>query len=155
LYTDGAAGAGDLAAAVLSARASDQTITVGSRAFATIISALRNARERGNIAQHAVQTELALDLLAFAAEPAAFSEMEATALGKNEAIGIRLRRLDRAITQATTAQDEQLYSALADALDGDGGDIDAAARKRLRNALGTTGMHRRILDAFNSVVQRS
>jgi hypothetical protein len=154
LYGDGAGAAADLAAAVFSARINQQVIALGSRAHAAVITALRNARERGLVSSHPVQTELALDLLAFAAEAAAFRQIEDAALGRSDAIGIRLRRLDRAIEQSTTAQDEQLYSALADVLETSGGGLDAAARQRLRQALGTTGVHRRIMEAFNSVIQR-
>ncbi len=155
LYTDGSGATAELATAVFSARASQQSIEPGSRALATVIRELHSAHERGLVAQHPTQTELALDLLAFAAEPAAIRQIENAALGKSDGIGIRLRRLDRAIAQSCTAQDEQLYSALADALESNQGGIDAATRQRLRNALGTAGMHRRVLEAFNSVVQRS
>jgi hypothetical protein len=128
---------------------------VGSRAHNAVVTALRAARERGLIAQHPVHTELALDLLAFASDPRAFMEIERAALGRNDdAVTIRLRRLDRAISQSTTANDELLYNTMALALESDRAGIDAAARARLRAALGTTGLHRRLLDAFNTVVQR-
>jgi hypothetical protein len=150
----GRAAVAELAAAVYEARASQQTIAVGSRALAAVLSSLRAARESGALAQHPLQIELALDLLAFAADPTAFRQIETTALGRSDAIAVRLRRLDRAIAQSVTAQDEHLYSALADALETVPGPLDAGARQRLRQALGTTGMHRRVLEAFNSVIQR-
>jgi hypothetical protein len=150
----GRAGVAELAAAVYEARSSQQTIAAGSRALSAVLGVLRNARESGALAEHPLQIELALDLLAFAADPAAFRQIESTALGRTDAIAIRLRRLDRAISQSVTAQDEHLYSALADALETVPGPLDAGARQRLRKALGTTGMHRRVLEAFNSVIQR-
>ncbi len=155
LYEDGTTAPAELAAAVFNARANQQSIAAGTRAFTAVVSALRQARERGLTARYPVQTELALDLLAFAADPIAFRQIESATLGRTDAIAVRLRRLDRAISEASAAQDEQLYHALADALESNRSGIDAAARQRLRNALGTTGMHRRIMEAFNSVVQRS
>jgi hypothetical protein len=156
LYTtDGTGAVAELAAAVFQARSSQQLVEPGSRACAAVLRELRAARERGLVARHPVQTELALDLLAFAVTPAALRQIENAALGEYDGIAVRLRRLDRAIAQSCTAQDEQLYSALADALESNQGGLDAAARQRLRNALGTTGMHRRVLEAFHSVVQRS
>jgi hypothetical protein len=155
LFTDhAAAAAAELASAVFNARAAHQTIASGSRAHTAVVNALRTARERGLISQHPVQAELALDLLAFATDPTTFRDFENAALGRRNALAIRLRRLDRAIAQSVTANDEELYSALALALDSDGSGIDPAARRRLRAALGTGGLHRRILEAFNTVVQR-
>jgi hypothetical protein len=126
----------------------------GSRAYEAVVTALRNAREHGLIAQQPVQTELVLDLLAFASDPRAFVEIERAALGQSGAVTIRLRRLDRAISQSATANDELLYNTMAHALETDQAGVDTAARQRLRAALGTTGLHRRLLDAFNTVVQR-
>jgi hypothetical protein len=154
LFADDPDAAAELAAAVLGARVNQQFLMPGSRAYDAVTTALRNARERGLIAQHPVQAELALDLLAFASDPQAFLEIERTALGQNGAVPIRLRRLDRAIAQANSANEEVLYSTLAQALETDHAGIDAAARQRLRAALGTAGLHRRLLDAFNTVVQR-
>jgi hypothetical protein len=155
LFNDGAGAAAELASIVFMTRSTQQHVTVGSRAYNAVISALRTARDRGLIAQQPVQAELALDLLAFATDPATFREIENTALGRSDGMPVRLRRLDRAVAQATTANDEQLYSALATALESDSTAIDPAARRRLREVLGTSGLHRRLLDAFNTVVQRS
>ena len=154
LFADDPNAPAELAASVFSARMNQQFLSAGSRAFNAAVVALRTARERGQIAQYPVHTELALDLLAFASDPHAFLEIERAALGRNDAVTIRLRRLDRAIAQSVTANDELLYNTMAQALETDRGGIDAAARARLRAALGTSGLHRRLLDAFNTVVQR-
>lgn len=155
LFTDQAdTAAAELARLVFNARAAHQHLVSGSRGHAAAITALRAARERGLIARYPVQAELALDLLAFASDPNTFRDFESAALGRAEASAIRLRRLDRAVAQAATANDEALYSALAAALESGSNGIDPATRRRLREALGTAGLHRRLLEAFNTVVQR-
>jgi hypothetical protein len=154
LFNGDANAPAELAAGVFGARASHQFITMGSRAYHLVKTTLQSLRERGLIAPHDVQAELALDLLSFASDPPAFLDLERAALGRNDAVTVRLRRLDRAISQAAAANDELLYNTMAQALETDRAGIDPDARERLREALGTAGLHRRLLDAFNSVIQR-
>lgn len=150
----GHASVGTLAELVLAARTDRIDTTRGGRVFNALVNALNDARERGDTNRNPVQAELVLDLLAFAVDPGSFGALETAALGRTTA-PVRLRRLDRAILQARTATDEVLYDAIAGALEAEDETLDSNLRRRLRDALGTAGLHRRVMDAFNQALSRS
>jgi len=147
--------AGILAELVLAARVERIDTTRGGRVHTALLNALGMARERGDTARNLVHTELVLDMLAFAVEPTGFAALEEAALGRAAGLSIRLPRIDRAILEARTATDEVLYDAIARVLESEETLLDSAMRRRLRDALGTAGLHRRVMDAFNQALSRS
>jgi hypothetical protein len=153
LRTDDAAIA-QLAAAIVVARNSNLLVPPGHEAFPQLCAALADVHAE-RTADHANSgaVELALDLLATIMDAVAFQQLERAVLGHG-GMTIRLRRLDRAVALCRAAEDETLYEELAIAIESKDAAISEAARRRLRAALGTGGLQRRVIEMITGVVER-
>jgi hypothetical protein len=145
-------GVQELAAAVFAAHVQRVRITAQSEMSQRVSNALRALTPARPGRGAAVALELGLDLLAVITEPTHMPELEDAALGTGMAI--RLQRLDRGVAQCRAAEDEVRYERYALALEAADMPIDAAARERLRDALGTRGLKRRLLQVVSSVIER-
>jgi hypothetical protein len=144
-------GVQELAAAVFVAHTQRVRITVNSELSQRVIAALQTLAGRpGRGAAAAV--EIGLELLAVITEPTHIPALEDAALGSS--VAIRLQRLDRGVAQCRAAEDEVSYERYALALEAADVPIDVAARERLRDALGTRGLKRRLLRVVSSVIER-
>jgi hypothetical protein len=146
----GGAGIAELADAVFAAHSQHVRITPGTELSQRVSAALRSfadAHERSTPA-----AELCLELLAVITPPAHMAELEDAALGSH--MTVRLRRLDRSIAVCRAAEDERRYDRIAEALESGRGDFDGDARERLRRALGTGGLSRRLMRLVASVVEK-
>jgi hypothetical protein len=143
-----------LAAAVLTGRAAHVTLTRTHQAFAPLRTALAESfGKRKAAGREAAVAEVTLDLLAGIVDADAFGEMESAVLG-TAGMTVRLRRLDRAVALCRAAEDEALYERLATAIESPDTALSESARERLRAALGTGGMQRRLIQMLTGVVER-
>jgi hypothetical protein len=101
-----------------------------------------------------VAIEMALELLATIAEPAALRTIENAALNTAEGQSIRLRRLDRAVLQCQAACEEPVYDALVRQLESGNGELSDDARQRLRQALGVKTLQYRVSKGIENVLSK-
>ncbi|MEO5509911.1 MAG: hypothetical protein ABIS27_04720 [Longimicrobiales bacterium] len=143
-----------LAMAVLAARNGYMVLTRSHQAFAPLKAALSDAiAKRKASSDHAAVLELTLDLLAAITDAEAFEELEQSA-HIDGWVAMRLRRLDRAVALCRAAEDEATFEQLAIAIESPDTRITDASRQRLRDALGTGGLQRRIIQMITGVVER-
>jgi hypothetical protein len=143
-----------LALAVLAARSAHMVLVRSHQAFAPLKAALSDAfAKRKASSDHAALLELTLDLLATITDADAFAELERVA-HVDGAVTVRLRRLDRAVALCRAAEDETAFEQLAIAIESPDTRITDASRQRLRDALGTGGLQRRIIQMITGVVER-
>jgi hypothetical protein len=159
MHTDPAA-LGDVAAAVLQLRAAGSRINGSAQALEPIVNALgaRSVSGQGaapvDAGQNTALLEVALELLATIAEPAALRTIENAVLNSANGVTIRLRRLDRAVLQCQSACDETVYDELVRGLEGNQHDLSADARQRLRQALGLGTLQFRVSKGIEHVLNR-
>jgi hypothetical protein len=140
---------------VLAARTGQLQLTKSHQALAPLHAALADTMsKRRGTGSHAAVAEIALDLLATVCDAESFADLEAAALG-NGGVTVRLRRLDRAIALCRAAEDETAYEQLALAIESPDTAISQASRERLRDALGTGGLQRRLIQMITGVVERN
>jgi hypothetical protein len=96
--------------------------------------------------------ELCLALLAVITSPGHMAALEDAALGSH--MSVRLRRLDHSIAECRAAEEEHRYDRIAAALESGRPAVDRDARERLRVALGTGGVSRRLMRVVASVMDR-
>lgn len=143
-----------LAAAVLTGRAAHVTLTRTHQAFAPLRTALAESfGKRKTAGREAAVAEVTLDLLAGIVDADAFGEIESAVLG-TAGMTVRLRRLDRAVALCRAAEDETLYERLATAIESPDTALSETSRERLRDALGTGGVQRRLIQMLTGVVER-
>jgi hypothetical protein len=117
-----------------------------------VIAALGDIARAQSARADSALVEITIELLSVITDPAHVSELEDAALG--EGLVVRLHRLDRGIAQCRAAEDEDRYEQYARAVESADVPVDPDARERLRDALGTRGLKRRLLRAVSSVVER-
>ncbi|HSL68906.1 MAG TPA: hypothetical protein VK864_01625 [Longimicrobiales bacterium] len=139
---------GDVADAVLQLRASGTRLTNDTKVLDPILSALASA------VPDPAATEIALELVATIADPAALRTIENAVLNSATGVSIRLRRLDRAVLQCQAACDETVYDALVRSLEGHHHDLSIDARQRLRQALGVKSLQYRVSQGIETVLNR-
>ena len=163
----------DLAGAVLAAFGQHVRITSGSELSQNVLAALRtlpgaapaaasqSRSKRAASRAPAVKpssavapaaTDVCLELLGLITDPAHLADLEDAALG--DCMSARLQRLDRSIALCRAVEREDRYERYADAIESSDVPLNEAARERLRDALGTRGLQRRLLRAVSSVVER-
>jgi hypothetical protein len=143
-------GISDLAAAVYAAHAQNVRIAPGTDISARVIEALpafADLHERSTTA-----AELCLALLAVITPAAHMTQLEDAALGSH--MSVRLHRLDHSIAACRAVEEEQRYDRIADELESGRASVDRATRERLRVALGTGGVSRRLMRVVASVMDR-
>ena len=145
-------GVQELAGAVFAAHVQRVRITPNSEVSQRVISALRALAPTRPGRGAAAAAELCLELLSVITDPLHMPALEDAALGN--AMAIRLQRLDRSVAHCRAAEDEDRYERYALALESADTPIDGAARERLRDALGTRGLKRRLLRVVSSVIER-
>jgi len=153
LGTGSEAAVAELAAAVLAAHSQRVRITAGSELEHGVLAALR-ARPEGNgqPAAPAAAMEVCLELLSIITDASQLAELEDAALGEHMAV--RLQRLDRSVALCQSVEREDRYERYAAAIESVDVALPGAARERLREALGTGGLQRRLLRAVSSVIAR-
>jgi hypothetical protein len=97
-------------------------------------------------------TEVCLELLGAITDAAHLADLEDAALG--DRMSARLQRLDRSIALLRAVEREDRYERYADAIESADVSLNDAARERLREALGTRGLQRRLMRAVSSVIAR-
>ncbi len=143
-----------LATVVLAARNGHLTLSRSHQGFAPLKAAFADAMDkRCANGTHRGILEIALELLATITDTDAFAELEQAGVA-NGGMTVRLRRLDRAVALCRAAEDEVAYEQLALAIESPDTQISDASRQRLRDALGTGGLQRRIIQMITGVVER-
>ncbi len=143
-----------LAVAVLAARTSHMVLVRSHQAFTPLKAALSDTMtKRRSVGTHSGVLELTLDLIGSITDADAFAELESAALA-NGGVTVRLRRLDRAVALCRAAEDEVAFEQLALAIESPDTQISDASRQRLRDALGTGGLQRRLIQMITGVVER-
>jgi len=146
----------DLAAAVVLAHGQRVRITSGGELSASVLAALRSlaAANQGAGAGvgAAAATEVCLELLAVLTDAAHLADLEDAALG--DSMTVKLQRLDRSIAHCHAVEQEDRYERYAHAIESADVQLNGAVRERLREALGTRGLQRRLLRAVSSVIAR-
>jgi hypothetical protein len=146
----------ELAAAVLVAHNQRVRITAGgelSRHVLAALNALGEANGKGGARGAAAPaTEVCVELLSVITDAAHLPELEDAALG--ESMAARLQRLDRSIAHCRAVELEDRYERYAAAIESSDVPLNGAVRERLREALGTRGLQRRLLRAVAGVIAR-
>ena len=146
----------DLAAAVVAAHGQRLRITAGGELSQSVLAALRSlpgSSRGGDASDVAVSvTEVCLELLGAITDAAHLADLEDAALG--DRMSARLQRLDRSIALLRAVEREDRYERYADAIESADVSLNDAARERLREALGTRGLQRRLMRAVSSVIAR-
>jgi hypothetical protein len=142
----------ELAGAVFAAHVQRIRITPRSDMSQQVVGALRALAPQRPARGGAAAAEICLELLGVITDPAHMQTLEDAALGT--AMAIRLQRLDRSVAHCRAAEDEERYERYALALESADMPVDGAARDRLRDALGTHGLKRRLLRVVSSVIER-
>jgi hypothetical protein len=143
-------GVRELAGAVYAAHAQNVRIAPGTDVSARVIAALRPFADTAERSMPAA--ELCLALLAVITSPGHMAALEDAALGSH--MSVRLRRLDHSIAECRAAEEEHRYDRIAAALESGRPAVDRDARERLRVALGTGGVSRRLMRVVASVMDR-
>jgi hypothetical protein len=142
----------ELAGAVFAAHVQRIRITANSDMSQRVLSALRRLAPARSARAAAAAAEMCLELLSVITDPTHMHVLEDEALG--DAMAVRLQRLDRSVAHCRAAEDEDRYERYALALEAADMPVDSAARERLRDALGTHGLKRRLLRVVSSVIER-
>ena len=142
----------DLANAVYAAHSQKIRIRPNTELSQRVLSALHELARAQSVRADTAAAEICVELLAVITEPTYLTSVEDAVLG--DGMVVRLHRLDRSIVQCRAAEDEDLYERYARAVESSALPLDAHARERLRDALGTGGLKRRLLRAVSSVVER-
>jgi hypothetical protein len=145
-------GVQELAGAVFAAHVQRIRITAGSDMSERVVAALRRVAPARSARAAATAAEICLELLGVITDPTHMHVLEDAALG--DAMAVRLYRLDRSVAHCRAAEDEDRYERYARALEAADVPVDNAARDRLRDALGTQGVKRRLLRVVSSVIER-
>jgi hypothetical protein len=143
-------GIAELAAAVHAAHVQHVRIAAGTDLSQRVAQALGTFDAAHD--QAAAAAELCLELLSVITPPQHMAELEDAALGSH--MTVRLRRLDRGIAVCRAAEDERRYERFAEALETGRAAVEGDARERLRTALGTGGLSRRLMRIVASVVEK-
>ena len=139
---------GDVAAATLQLRTAGARLTNDWKPLSSIAAALTAA------ARNAAALELALELVATIADPAAMRTLENVVLEGPAGAALRLRRLDRAVLQCQGACDEPVYDELVRQLEQKTSDLPDDAKQRLRQALGVKTLQYRVSKGIENVLSR-
>jgi hypothetical protein len=143
----------ELAAAVVIAHGQRVRIAAGGELSRSVLAALRSLGADGRGADNrAAAAEVCLELLAVITDAAHLPELEDAALG--DSMAVRLQRLDRSIVHCRAVEREDRYERYANAIESPDVPLNGAVRERLREALGTRGLQRRLLRAVSSVISR-
>jgi hypothetical protein len=139
----------ELAGAVLVAHGQRVRITSGGELSRAVLAALRELPRR-TAGDSGV--EVCLELLGVITDAAHLPELEDAALG--DRMSARLQRLDRSVAHCRAVEREDRYERYAAAVESGDVPVNEAVRERLREALGTRGLQRRLLRAVASVIAR-
>jgi hypothetical protein len=143
-------GLAQLAAAVFAARRQRVRLTPRTELWGEVLGALRGPAAGSEL--DAAAQEVCLELLSIITAAPHLSELEDAAL--NGTVNVRLERLDRSIALCRAAEQENRYELLARSLEAGDAGLDSGARERLRDALGTGGLQRRLMRIVAGVVER-
>jgi hypothetical protein len=142
----------DLAAAVVVAHGQRVRISAGGELSQGVLAALRSLAAADPQSAPSPAVEVCVELLAVITDAAHLPDLEDAALG--DSMVARLQRLDRSIAHCRAVEREDRYERYANAVESAEVALNAAARERLREALGTRGLQRRLLRAVASVIAR-
>lgn len=141
----------DLAAAVLHAHAARVRLVRGGE-LATEVAAALSALGSAAGSDGSALLEVCLELVGILADPADQADFEEAALG--DRMSVRLRRLDRSVALCRAVEREDRYERYATAVESPDVNVPESTRERLRDALGTRGLQRRLMRAVSSVVEQ-
>ncbi|CAN5709292.1 hypothetical protein BH23GEM9_BH23GEM9_17500 [soil metagenome] len=144
-------GVPELAAAVLVARGQNIRLVRGTELWDEVMAALR-APANATAPSDTAGMEICIELLSVLADAQDLHELDDAAL--DGAMAARLRRLDRGIAICRAAEEENRYEEFARALETGSVALEPAARERLRTALGTRSVQRRLMRVVSGVVER-